>query len=471
MLFNSLVFPAFLAVVLPVYYCLSRRAQNAWLLIASYVFYGWWDWRFLSLIAISTVLDFFVGQRIHRTGDQARRRRYLHLSVAGNLGILGLFKYFGFFAASFEAALGSLGLAVHAPTLQVVLPVGISFYTFQTLSYTLDIYRRKTEPTTDFVAFALFVAYFPQLVAGPIERARNLLPRLVNPRRVAWPGIAVGVELILIGFLKKVAVADVLGPLVDVRVAKPELTSGADLLLCVFLFSFQIYADFSGYSDIARGTSRLFGIPLMRNFEQPYLSRSISEFWRRWHISLSTWLRDYLYISLGGNRKGPRRTYANLMVTMLLGGLWHGASWTFVIWGGLHGIYLAMDKVRLRSARVHESTVSDLLRWLMTFGLVSFTWVFFRAADFATAWAWLVGIVRWQQGAAMMQPLGWLGPRVLVVAGILILIDLYQARRGDHAVFVSWPWLPRAAVYAGLVLVVAVLGNTDGAVPFIYFQF
>jgi D-alanyl-lipoteichoic acid acyltransferase DltB (MBOAT superfamily) len=475
MLFNSIDFLVFLPVVLLLYYVLSTRAQNAWLLLASYVFYGWWDWRFLGLILISTVVDFWIGQQIALRNDNKSKRRFLAVSILTNLGILGIFKYYGFFVQSFVGVLEAMGVQAHVTTLQIVLPVGISFYTFQTMSYSFDIYRGRIGPTRNFLNFALFVAYFPQLVAGPIERAHHLLPKLEASRRIQWLDIAVGFELVLIGFFKKVAVADTLGPMVDSRFADPSMSSGLDLVLTTYLFAFQIYADFSGYADIARGTSRFFGVDLMRNFNQPYLSQSITEFWRRWHISLSTWLRDYLYIPLGGNRKGTRRTYVNLMTTMLLGGLWHGANWTFVIWGGLHGLYLACHKVLLRGTRVDDAisrrgSIMTLVKILVTFHLVCVTWIFFRANDLASAVEIISRIVLWEGGSPDM-PAVEIGERIALLIGTLVLVDWLQAKRGDHAFMVSWHWIPRAIGYALLILMTLTIGNLIDEVPFIYFQF
>ena len=449
--------------------------QNAWLLLASYVFYGWWDWRFLGLILISTVVDFIVGGRIAKSKRPTVKKRLLIASLATNLGILGVFKYYGFFVQSFVGLLEAVGLQAHVTTLQIVLPVGISFYTFQTMSYSFDIYRGRIEPTRNFLNFALFVAYFPQLVAGPIERAHHLLPKLEAVRRIKWLDIAVGFELILIGFFKKVAVADTLGPIVDSRFADPGMSSGLDLVITTYLFAFQIYGDFSGYSDIARGTSRLFGVDLMRNFNQPYLSQSITEFWRRWHISLSTWLRDYLYIPLGGNRKGSRRTYINLLTTMLLGGLWHGANWTFVVWGGMHGMYLAVHKYLLGAEPVKQDSVAplgfrSLIKVFVTFQLVCLTWIFFRAADLDSAMEIMTRIFTWDSGSPDMPALD-VGQRIMLLIGALIAVDYLQAKSGHHAFMVGWHWVPRSLGYAALILLTLTLGNLIDEVPFIYFQF
>ena len=355
MLFNSLVFLGFLSVVLMVYPRLHWRRQNLFLLAASYYFYGTWDWRFTSLLMISTVVDYFVGQRIHMATEIRRRKLLLTISVMVNLGILGFFKYFNFFVDSLGVLLDGAGFDPHLPVLRIILPVGISFYTFQTMSYTIDIYRKRMEPTRNFIDFALFVSFFPQLVAGPIERARVLLPQIAAPRQVTRPMITSGLNLMLMGYLKKVAIADTLAPLVDQIFSQPAGLDTGTLLTGVYAFAFQVYGDFSGYSDIARGVSRLLGFELLENFNAPYLSRSITEFWRRWHISLSTWLRDYLYIGLGGNRKGEFRTYINLFLTMLLAGLWHGAAWTFVVFGALHGVYLTVEKIWLK-----DKVLSDL---------------------------------------------------------------------------------------------------------------
>ena len=474
MVFSSIEFAIFLPLVLALYYCLAFRWQNRLLLVASYVFYGWWDWRFLTLLWISTGVDFFVGRQLARSEDPGRRKLLAGLSVVANLSLLGFFKYFDFFVDSMAAMLESAGFTVHTPTLRIVLPVGISFYTFQTLSYTLDIYRKRLEPTTNLLDFALFVAFFPQLVAGPIERARNLLPALSSPRRLSWRDLAVGLELILIGFFKKVGVADAIGPLVDTRFLAPESFSGKDLLFASYLFSIQIYCDFSGYTDIARGCARLFGIPLMRNFEQPYFSRSVTEFWRRWHISLSTWLRDYLYISLGGNRRGRGITYRNLMLTMLIGGLWHGAAWTFVIWGGLHGLYLVahkwmLERRGLKDPPAPRSGLVDAVKILVTFHLVVFTFVFFRADSFAHALTVLQGIATWQASDAV--EISWVGARNLMLLVPLVGVDLAQRRTGHHAFGIGAPSWVRAPAYAALLVLTLTLGNLVDHVPFIYFQF
>ena len=469
MLFNSMTYAVFLPVVFGLYWLSpTRRIQNALLLVASYVFYGAWDYRFLGLIALTSVMDYAVGRWLGRTASETRRRVILGISLGLNLGILATFKYYGFFVSSGISLLRSFGLEPNPPLLEVVLPVGISFYTFQSLSYTFDVYRRRFEPTRSLLDFATFVAYFPQLVAGPIERAGHLLPQMQRSRR--FPSSASfrsGLVLILLGLFKKVAIADSVALIAQSAFAgRGGATSH---LLGMYAFAIQIYCDFSGYSDIARGSSRLFGIELMRNFEQPYLSRSITEFWRRWHISLSSWLHDYLYVPLGGNKRGRVRTYVNLIVTMLLGGLWHGAAWTFVIWGGLHGVLLAVHR-RLGGYVPRGEPAPLKLREipaiLLTFHLVGVLWIFFRAPDIGSAWTYLYELATGTWSAANPNDLVLL----LFAAAALLLIDLSQRITNDHAVILRWPSLARGFAMATCIAAI-VLWSGGEAQPFIYFQF
>lgn len=359
MLFNSIIFFVFLGIVIPVYYMLPKKtSKHVFLVLASYFFYGYWDWRFCSLLLLSTVIDFFIAKSLQKSDDDKRRKLLLSLSLFSNLGILFFFKYFNFFIDSFKSISSDLGVELDFLHLNIILPVGISFYTFQTLSYTIDVYRKKLKPTTNFIDFALFVSFFPQLVAGPIERASNLLPQLARRNKVKVEQIKQGVVLIVTGLFRKVMIGDTSGRYVDHIFGNIEMYKSSEVIAALILFSIQIYADFSGYSKIARGTAKLLGIELMKNFEQPYLSTNITEFWRRWHISLSSWLKDYLYFSLGGNRKGKMKMYRNLMLTMLLGGLWHGASWNFVIWGGLHGVYLIIHKLILKKRKIRSTNIT-----------------------------------------------------------------------------------------------------------------
>ena len=352
MFFNSYTFALFCPLVLLLYWKLGHRGQNRLLVVASYVFYGAWDPRFLLLMWFTTGVDYFVGRGLGRISEQRSRRRLLTTSIVVNLGVLGVFKYFNFFVDSGTSLLNGLGLGANPPVLQILLPVGISFYTFHGISYTVDVYRRLVPPVRDPVVFAAFVAYFPQLVAGPIGRAEVQLPQFLHPRtrpdrNTVWSALTT----ILVGFIKKIAIADALAPFVNETFADIGSKGAITLVLAAVAFSLQIYGDFSGYTDIARGVSQLFGISLLENFRQPYFSASITEFWQRWHISLSTWLRDYLYIPLGGSRGSSVVTYRNLMLTMLIGGLWHGAAWTFVVWGALHGVYLVVERAAGTAAR------------------------------------------------------------------------------------------------------------------------
>jgi len=476
MFFNSFIFFIFMAVVLPVFFLLPRRRQKiGFLLLASYVFYGYWDWRFTSLLLLSTVVDFVVGRKLFATQDPRRRNHLLLVSCAVNLGLLGIFKYFNFFAGSVQAAASAMGLHTDFLHLHIILPVGISFYTFQTMSYTIDIYRRKLEPTDDFLDFALFVSFFPQLVAGPIERARHLLPQIAALNPPTRQQVAEGLVLITVGYLKKVLIGDAAGRIVDNIFGQPDLYRSPELLAALILFSIQIYADFSGYSNIARGLAKLLGIDLMRNFEQPYLSANITEFWRRWHISLSSWLRDYLYIALGGNRIGTARTYVNLMLTMLLGGLWHGAAWTFVVWGGLHGTYLAVHKAWLGKRRIAERFVyrgpASLARYLAglaaTNVLVLLTWLFFRAKSFDQAWYFLDQFVHWQSSELT----GRFAQMVLVFSAMILLLDVLEYKTQTHAYLLRLPRPVTAGVCTAVMLVVCLYMATTKPLPFVYFQF
>ena len=471
MLFNTTAFFIFFALVLLLYRALPHRPQNWMLLGASYVFYGWWDWRFLGLLCASTLLDWRLALSIdsaRERRDQAAAKRRVAASVVVNLGILAVFKYFNFFIDTGEHLLRALGYEGSTWTLRIILPVGISFYTFQSLSYIVDVYRGELRASRSFVDFALFVAFFPQLVAGPIERATRLLPQVQQRRVVTRTDWEEGCLLFGLGLFRKVAIADPAGSLADAYFADPAAHTSVQLVAGMLLYSMQIYNDFAGYSDMARGSARLMGFTLMRNFRHPYFATSFSDFWRRWHISLSGWLRDYLYIPLGGNRKGRLRTHVNLLTTMFLGGLWHGANWTFVVWGTLHGLFLIVQHACQRIGASVEAgpwmrAAGRVGAALVVFALVNVAWVFFRAPDFSTAFTYLGGIAAFTSGAE-----GVLIP-VTVLALYTLLIDAPQALTDNEFVFLDWPaeWRAVAATAASLVL----LGSGTTHAPFIYFQF
>lgn len=470
--FNSIEFVVFLVVVLVAYHRLAHRPQNLLLLVASYVFYGWWDYRFLGLIVLSTGVDFVAGQRIADAGEDAQRRKWLLISVATNLGLLFTFKYFNWFADSLVALAGAAGwdVAPGGVLLRIALPVGISFYTFQTMSYTIDVYRGILTPTRSPLDFAVFVAFFPQLVAGPIERARHLLPQVSGERRVTADDVSEGTWLLFFGFFKKVVVADNLGRIATAVFDHPEVVQGWDVVIGTWAFAWQIYGDFSGYSDIARGCARLLGFDLMLNFRMPYFAVNPQEFWDRWHISLSTWLRDYLYVPLGGNRGGVRAMYRNLTLTMLLGGVWHGAAWHFVAWGAYQGALLVGHRALLGRVSLTDRkrppawTPGRILKAIGFFQLVCLGWVLFRVnglGDLPLLWGRLTagGIT-----------LG--APALAAFAVVLPLLGLHfvMARDDDEFVVLRWPVAARVGVYALLAGLIVVLGVRQGE-QFIYFQF
>src|SRR5680860_142330 len=396
MLFNSLDFAIFIPIVFLLYWFVFQknlRIQNFLIVVASYFFYGWWDWRFLALIAFSTLVDYSVGRALATEHRTSRRKVLLWVSIIVNLGFLGFFKYYNFFLDNFESAFSFFGKEINANSLNIILPVGISFYTFQTLSYTIDVYRKKLEPTKDLVAFSAFVSFFPQLVAGPIERATHLLPQFYKKRTFDYAKAVDGMRQILWGLFKKIVIADNCAEYANEIFNNSGEYSGSTLLLGALFFTFQIYGDFSGYSDIAIGTSRLFGFNLMRNFSFPYFSRDIAEFWRRWHISLSTWFRDYLYIPLGGSRGGTWMKVRNTFIIFIVSGFWHGANWTFVVWGALNALYflplLLTNKNRQNMEVVAENSylpsINEFFQMGLTFGLTVIAWIFFRADNIGHA--------------------------------------------------------------------------------------
>lgn len=472
MLFNSLPFAVFLPIVFTVYWALhnSLRSQNIMLLTASYIFYGWWDARFLSLIVASTVVDYLLGQYLAAATNALKRKLLLTASMIFNLGLLGVFKYYNFFMENFMEIANSVGLHTNPVLLKIALPVGISFYTFQTMSYTIDIYRKQLEPTKDFIAFAAFVGYFPQLVAGPIERASNLLPQMSKRRNFDYQKAVDGMRQALWGFFKKVVIADAVAPLVDQAFGDPSGFSAIALITGALLFSIQIYCDFSGYSDIAIGISKIFGIDLMQNFRTPYFSRDIAEFWRRWHISLSTWFRDYLYIPLGGSRGSTALKVRNTFAIFIVSGFWHGANWTFIIWGLINALlFLPLLLAKRNRSNLNDPEISDLHRILLTFSITTIAWIFFRADSLSHATDYLQNIAIWNSGKSLS-----IKPTLVVYIALLFLGD-WIGRKHDFSLNIltegvlSKSPLMRLTLYLSLAYLI--LLYIGGQQNFIYFQF
>jgi len=475
MLFNSIEFVLFLPIVFFLYWFVANRSvsgRNILVIIASYVFYGWWDWRFLSLIVLSSVVDFVVGRQMGQTEDDRRRKTLLMISVFVNLGLLGFFKYYNFFIASFIDAFATLGVTMQASSLNIILPVGISFYTFQTLSYTIDVYRKQLEPTHDPLAFFAFVSFFPQLVAGPIERATNLLPQFYTLKKFDYQQAKDGTRQVLWGLFKKVVIADNCALAANEIFNNYETLPASTLVLGVIFFAFQIYCDFSGYSDIAIGVARMFGFKLMRNFAYPYFSRDIGEFWRRWHISLSTWFRDYLYIPLGGSRGSDWMRFRNVMAIFIVSGFWHGANWTFIVWGALNGLYflplMLRGKNRQNMGVTSEGRIlpslKEFLQISLTFALTCLAWVFFRAESVTHAVYYIANMA----DVSLLSVPGHL--RVLPFIFVLILIEWLQ-RDKQHPLEIESLTRPlRWGIY--YVLLFAILYyKPNEIIDFIYFQF
>ena len=474
MWFNSFTFWVFLAVVGGIYLRLGHRLQNRFLLLASYFFYGCWDWRFLALILFTTTFDFLAARLIGRSEDPRLRKICVIASIVVGLGILGIFKYFGFFVTEFNRLLGAFDLSHWEPGLSIVLPVGISFYTFQSLSYTIDIYRGKTTPCRHFLDFALYISFFPQLVAGPIERSHHLLPQVEMPRpRLNEKRFKEGLYHILTGLFRKVVIADNMAWLATHVFSRPvDQLSALEVIIGVYAFALQIYGDFSGYSSIAIGVAKWLGFDLMENFRHPYFAANPREFWQRWHISLSTWLRDYLYIPLGGNRNGERRTYRNLLLTMLLGGLWHGAAWTFVIWGALHGVWLTLHRMWVRKFpddynSGQTSIIFKSLCVFVTFHIVCLTWLFFRAESIDHA----LGLIQVLGGSWEITEFVATGiSLILFFVGPWLIFEAWVERRGDSLAIthVAWGW--RVVFYLYIIFML-IFFPAPAATEFIYFQF
>jgi alginate O-acetyltransferase complex protein AlgI len=475
-LFNSANFIfVFLPLVLGIYYFLPHRAQNAFLVVASCVFYASWDWRFLAPLLFTSSLDYWVSKRLEDASQQGRsqryRKRYVVLSIVSNLSLLGFFKYFNFFAQSLVELLGVIGIGADVRVFNIVLPVAISFYTFQALSYTIDVYRGELHATKSFWDFFLAVLYFPHLVAGPIQRASTLLPQVTRPRIITALQVQEGLHLIAWGFVKKVFMADNLAPIVDHAFASNS-PSGGVVVLGTYAFCFQIYCDFSGYTDIARGIAKIMGFEFNLNFNLPYAARNPSDFWRRWHISLSSWLRDYLYKPLGGNRGGDLQTNRNLMITMLLGGLWHGAAWNFILWGFYHGFILVLHRIASPALSRIDQAIGGYRRpwagacWLAMFLMTCYGWLLFRASSLSQ----VVNMT-----AALTDPLqamDWhaMG-KVTAIIAPLVLVQVIQFRT-NRLYFLSPPTTPvymRVVAYAVMAYLVLFLGGRPQS--FVYFQF
>lgn len=467
--FNSLSFLLFFVIVYTLYLFFNHKWQNRLLLAASYFFYGSWNWKFLSLIILSTVVDYFVGLKLGRTQDHKKRKQLLFLSMCVNLGILAVFKYFNFFSDSLMTILSEIGISTNWTTLNIILPVGISFYTFQTMSYTIDIYKKELEATENFFDFALFVSFFPQLVAGPIERAKCLLPNVLNKRIITYDLISRGLFLILIGLFKKIVIADGVAPSVNAVFNSTGNVGALDIILATYLFALQIYCDFSGYSDIARGVSKMMGFELMTNFKMPYFSKSPSEFWNRWHISLSSWLRDYLYIPLGGNKKGTVNTYKNLMITMLLGGLWHGAAWNFVLWGLYQGIILILYRL-IRLDKIYKKIPDKILntvKIVFFFQVTCYGWLLFRANSFLQIADYTATLFSFDSLETIIKI-----PPFATLIGIplLILFDLKSYISENPAFYRHKPRFSRSWIYAACIFLI-LMGMSNPPSEFLYFQF
>ncbi len=477
MLFNSIDFAIFLPTLFILYWLLKNnlRIQNILIVLASYLFYGWWDWRFLSLIAFSTLLDFTLGNLLKEEGRALNRKVYLWISIVVNLGLLGFFKYYNFFLESFANAFSLFGNEIGISRLNVILPVGISFYTFQTLSYTIDVYKKQLEPTRDIISFASFVCFFPQLVAGPIERATNLLPQILSKRKFNSVQITDGLKLMLWGFFKKIAIADSLSPIVDDIFSNYDSASSSSLIMGIVFFAFQIYGDFSGYSDIAIGTSKLFGIELMSNFKFPYFSRNIGEFWRKWHISLSTWFRDYLYIPLGGSRISTVKSIRNVFIIFVVSGFWHGANWTFIIWGFIHAL-LFLPSYILNTNRKFVGEINPfgsfktLIRVMLTFISVAVAWVFFRSESVKQAFEYLNRLFFDFSAEFYEHPNGYRIADYFVLLFFFVIYE-YIIRNNEREPFFFKQKIVRYLAY--LVISFSIILFYDDGVDrsFIYFQF
>tara|TARA_R110002012_G_scaffold11112_7_gene49974 strand:+ start:64696 stop:66144 length:1449 start_codon:yes stop_codon:yes gene_type:complete len=482
LLFNSIDFAIFLPIVFILYWFVTDKnlkLQNFLIVVASYLFYGWWDWRFLSLIFFSTLVDYAVGRGLSNEENLTKRKILLWISIIVNLGFLGFFKYYNFFIYNFATAFSFFGAPLNANSLNIILPVGISFYTFQTLSYSIDVYKRRLEPTKDFIAFSAFVSFFPQLVAGPIERATNLLPQFFKKRNFDYSEAVDGMRQILWGLFKKIVIADNCAQYANIIFNNSSEYSGSTLFLGALFFTFQIYCDFSGYSDIAIGTSRLFGFNLKQNFAFPYFSRDIAEFWRRWHISLSTWFRDYLYIPLGGSRGGTWIKIRNIFIIFIVSGFWHGANWTFIAWGALNALYFLpiflTNKNRNNLDIVAEGkylpSIKEISSILSTFILTVLAWIFFRANNIKHAFEYISEIF---SSSFFTFPIFYKVDSVKPIYILLIIFIIIEwlGREQQYAIAylgTKWPPPLRYGMYYAIIISIFLFGGKEQ--QFIYFQF
>lgn len=484
MLFNSFDFLIFLPIVFGLYWLLSKksiRLQNIFLLLASYLFYSLWDWRFLFLILASTIVDYLVGIQIHKKeGNKNLQRSWLWVSVVFNVSLLGFFKYYNFFADSFMDMFTLFGYTIKSSwTLNIILPVGISFYTFQTMSYSLDIYYKRITPTKDFLSFATFVAFFPQLVAGPIERASNLLSQITAKRHFNYEQIVAGLKLILWGLFKKMVIADGIAPIVDDVFANHDSYPASSLILGVILFSFQVYGDFSGYSDIAIGTAKLFGIELMSNFKFPNFSRNVAEYWQRWHVSLSTWFRHYVYIPLGGSRVSKLKSVRNICIIFLVSGFWHGANWTFIFWGAFHAlayipVFLLGRNTIYKNSVVGENSwfpsLTEIGQLILTFSLVTFSRIFFRSESLTDSFQFIGRIFSNFEYVQYEHPQGYRMIDYFILLTLFVLYE-YRIRRDERNPFKFKSRVVRFVAYSLMVFLILLFYDSGFDRSFIYFQF
>ncbi len=479
MLFNSIDFAIFVPIIFILYWFVTNKSlkiQNFLIAISSYIFYGWWDWRFLLLILFSTVVDYSIGIKLSKEKKESKRKALLWLSILVNLGFLGFFKYYNFFVDNFVSAFSFFGTSINAQGLNIILPVGISFYTFQTLSYTIDVYKNKLEPTKDFIAFTAFVSFFPQLVAGPIERATNLLPQFYKKRVFNYEKATDGLRQILWGLFKKIVIADNAAQIANEVFNNSENHTGSALLIGAVFFAFQIYGDFSGYSDIAIGTSKLFGFNLKQNFAFPYFSRDVAEFWRRWHISLTTWFRDYIYIPLGGSRGGTWMKLRNTFIIFILSGFWHGANWTFIVWGALNAIYF-LPLLLLKRNRVNTDivargkslpTLKEFLSILITFTLTVLAWIFFRAENIGHAWSYLSTIF----SKSLFESSSCHNTETPIRLILFFIIIEWIGREGNYAIENIKNRFNIAIRWSFYLILITLIGLYKGMdQQFIYFQF